>query len=99
MLTLYLLPTACDTNLCDAPVFDDFRQENKFSEEENNNGLENPSLKPIFTENLNQTADLFQEVYCRDNPINEEYLEALHKGLSQFENYRLKLDTEDCKKV
>jgi hypothetical protein len=82
--------------------FDEFKKKVKFVEEPYPlfyPGIMDESLRPIYTEKINQAANDFQEVANGSDPTEEKYHAAIDKGLARFNDVYLTLDTEDIDRV
>jgi len=61
-------------------------------------GISDPALKPVLTEKVNQAAEDFRQVSLKINPTEQDYLDAIDKGLGRFDKY-IVFDTEDRERV
>ena len=61
-------------------------------------GLENESMKGTITHLVNQCIDDFI-VLVKNNAREEDFQQAISKGLSYFETVKFSLDTEDRERV
>ncbi|GAA4757130.1 MULTISPECIES: DUF4844 domain-containing protein [Flavobacterium] len=62
-------------------------------------GIGNQKLKPVLTEKINNVADSFQTISKTQNPTDEDYQKAIEKGLANFADIYIDLDTEDRERV
>lgn len=79
--------------------FEAFKRKEKFVKEEGllYPGIGDPALKPVLTEKINLAADDFKELADKGAATDEEYQDAIKKGLTRFSG--LYLDTEDRERV
>lgn len=76
---------------------DSFKAKEKFAMESFYPGLADESMKGALTQKINQSAEDFKVVAAKENPTNEDYIQAIKKGLAQF-NIEV-LDTEDRERI
>ena len=60
-------------------------------------GIMSPELKPTYTSKINKIAQEFLHVVQNQEPKKSQYIDAIKKGLTSFENEPL--DTEDKERV
>lgn len=79
--------------------FEVFKHKEKFVEEEQllYPGIGDPALRPELTEKINLAADDFKKLADKGAATDEEYQDAIKKGLGRF--IGIYLDTEDRERV
>ena len=81
--------------------FEEFKTKEKFVEDSKifYPGIADPKLKPILTEKLNLVVDDFKKIAETGNATDEDYQNAIKKGLDRFSDVYINLDTEDRERV
>ena len=81
--------------------FSQFREKEKFIEDKSifYPGIGDPKMRPILTEKINKVADGFEAISKSQNLTEESYQNVIRKGLSNFADVYLVLDTEDRERV
>lgn len=79
--------------------FDEFINKEKFIEDMDlfYPGIEDPSIRPLMTNEINQAAYDFKEVALSTNPTDKKYQEKMRHALVRFSD--VNLDTEDRERV
>jgi hypothetical protein len=103
---LFLTFSACGQNTTEMKTsensnekFAEFIAKKKFVEENYYPGISDESMRPVFTEKINQVAEDFKTVAQSEKPTIEKYQEQIGIGLSRFSDVYLELDTEDRERV
>jgi Domain of unknown function (DUF4844) len=83
----------------DMKLYDAFIAKEKFTQDAalHYPGLEDTALKPVYTEKINRAAADFKEVALSGNPTDENYQDAIRKGLGRFTGTLP--DTEDRERI
>ena len=83
--------------------FEKFKQKEKFIEEKvgyaNYPGIADLKMRPIFSQKINAVADDFKIISQMENPKDQDYQNQIRKGLDNFADVYLILDTEDRERV
>lgn len=101
MLLITLTVCACTsevntpTNVMDK--FEEFKNKEKFVEDTElfYPGIADESMRPVLSDKINLAADDFRKLVERGNASEAEYHKAIKKGLEQFNDDYINLDTED----
>jgi hypothetical protein len=104
-LTLFLF-TACGQGQIKTPKkamekFEKFKAKEKFVEDAKllYPGIGDEKMKPILTERINLAAEDFEKVAQSGNASEEDYQNAIKKGLNRFSEIYLDIDTENRERV
>lgn len=62
-------------------------------------GIEDAGFRVLLSKKINQSARDFSSVYQLANPTNDDYLDALKRGLDSFSEIYLDLDTADRERI
>jgi len=62
-------------------------------------GINDPKLRPILSEKINQAANDFEKVATGEDPTDEKYQEAIKIGLTRFSDIYIEIDTEDRERI
>ena len=75
-----------------------FKKKEKFYEDHGTfyPGIANSSLRPLYTQRINQAADDFKEVVLSGNATDAKYRQKIKIGLARFEDL---IDSEDQDRV
>lgn len=104
-LTLFLF-AACGQVQIKTPKkamekFEKFKAKEKFVEDVKllYPGIGDEKMKPILTERINLAAEDFEKVAQSGNASEEDYQNAIKKGLNRFSEIYLDIDTENRERV
>ncbi len=62
-------------------------------------GVGDEKLKPILTSKINLAIEDFKKVAQSNNPTDEDYQNAIKKGLERFSEIYLDIDTENRERI
>lgn len=81
--------------------FEKFKNKEKFIEDMTifYPGIGDEKLKPILTNKINLAADDFRKVTESKNATDEDYQNAIKKGLQRFSEVYLEIDTENRERI
>ncbi len=102
-LTLFFFSACGQTKTVQKTMnkFEAFKNKEKFLQDNSLffPGISNPKLKPILTEKINLSADDFKVLADKGTATDEEYQDAIKKGLDRFADIYIDLDTEDRQRI
>ncbi|WKW46166.1 DUF4844 domain-containing protein [Myroides sp. JBRI-B21084] len=106
LVLLFFMFTACGQKQIKTPnkameKFEKFKAKEKFVEDMKilYPGIGDEKLKPILTEKINLAAEDFEKIAQNGNATDEDYQNAIGKGLDRFKSIYLEIDTEDRERV
>lgn len=62
-------------------------------------GIGDEKLKPILTSKINLAIEDFKKIAQSNNPTDEDYQNAIKKGLERFSEIYLDIDTENRERI
>lgn len=81
--------------------FEKFKNKEKFIEDMTifYPGIGDEKLKPILTDKINLIVDDFKKIAESKNATDEDYQNAIKKGLQRFSEIYLEIDTENRERI
>ncbi|MDR7370859.1 DUF4844 domain-containing protein [Flavobacterium aquidurense] len=105
-LIVALVFSACGQSQIKTPInainkFEQFKSKEKFVADNTifYPGIGDKKLKPILTEKINLASDDFKKVAASNNATEEDYQNAIKKGLQRFSVIYLEIDTENRERI
>jgi hypothetical protein len=103
---LLLLFSSCGQGQIKTPVdamnkFENFKNKEKFIADKTilYPGIGDEKLKPILTEKINLASDDFKKIAESNHATDEDYQNAIKKGLQRFSEIYLDIDTENRERI
>ena len=97
---------SCGQNKIKTPIsamnkFEEFISKEKFLPDSKilYPGIGDEKLKPILTELINESAKDFQNIAVKGIASDNDYQNAIEKGLNRFSKIYLELDTENRERI
>ncbi|WP_316635595.1 DUF4844 domain-containing protein [uncultured Flavobacterium sp.] len=106
LIPIILSFTYCTQGQIKTPIgamkkFEEFKNKEKFVTDNTifYPGIGDPKLKPILTDKINLASDDFKKVAASNNATDEDYQNAIKKGLYRFSEIYLEIDTENRERI